>query len=841
MFNLSDITITRAEAEHLGILNGLGLLSEKTVFKNINEKILAELKKGNLIFRKSWRDGYKIKGVVYGAHNYVSANPYQGANAYMINLCNLLNKTNYQSFLTPKQIKERGGTLSKNAPAFPVWAFIKGTKTVVDEQTNEEYTYHMKGVVSYLVYPIEFTENVKPIKRKETEVSSEQFLIKAETIIANMPKAPDIKKGGDRAYYSPSGDYVQMPHKAAFNSLNEYYSVLFHELVHSTGHKKRIGRDLTGGKGTTKYALEELIAELGAAYLCGITGIDYYTINNSAAYLKSWSSVLQKEINANPRFLLRAVYSATKSAKYIIGETIVKTAKQKNMKKQDNTLGCNSDFGFLFIKEYAEMHGKTITANDIEIFIDKLAMAISKKQITKAHPYKKEINDISSKLYNLHSSLGSNESIKISISNLQFYKNILEKELSGLGFIPFIIGAAAGKLIDHFIEGKLKKATGSDSKGTHGLSGVKKKFPIKVGKIGKPLINNAEVPSGNIYLEKGNSKFGFEHILKRHSKELKLLNLNAESFAKWLCDNYTHIYYQPKTKTHLVVHDIGKAYALVMALKSNNRKNYFTIITEGARKSKELKKYQLVWKRTPNPVFPPTGLGSASMYNRLQTSGNHRGVLAPKQIETSKNKTKILKTSKSSKSLEGVMTVTQAINSKFDLIGLDGDYLKLIGKACKPTSFFIFGPGGSGKSTLTIKFANYLSQRGNKILYVAGEQFGTPIFSEMLTRLKIVDSPNFVIVKNLDTMDSKGFDFIAIDSKDSLNFELEDFKQHRQKHPKLSYIILSQATKDGGFTGSEKWRNEVDTIIYCENLIAYTNRDKNRWGGSWQKEIFKIK
>lgn len=190
--------------------------------------------------------------------------------------------------------------------------------------------------------------------------------------------------------------------------------------------------------------------------------------------------------------------------------------------------------------------------------------------------------------------------------------------------------------------------------------------------------------------------------------------------------------------------------------------------------------------------------------------------------------------------LSGVMSVTQAINGKFDLIGLDGNYLKLIGEACRPTSFFIYGPGGSGKSTFTVLFSNYLAQKNNKVLYVAGEQFGTPVFSKMLTRLNIIDTQNFAIVKDLNTVSPKDFDFIAIDSKDSLNFYLENFIAMRKQFPHLSFVILSQGTKSGSFTGSEKWRNEVDTLLYCENLRVHSNLDKNRWGGSAEFDILKL-
>jgi predicted ATP-dependent serine protease len=133
-----------------------------------------------------------------------------------------------------------------------------------------------------------------------------------------------------------------------------------------------------------------------------------------------------------------------------------------------------------------------------------------------------------------------------------------------------------------------------------------------------------------------------------------------------------------------------------------------------------------------------------------------------------------------------------------------------------------------------------LAKQGNRVLYVAGEQHNTPVMTGMLGRLKITDFKNFGIVKKIGNKDLNNFDVLVIDSKDSLDFSLEDFKQLRDRYPHLSFVILSQATKTGGFTGTEKWRNEVDTLIYCESLLAFTNRDKNRWGGSSEVQILSL-
>lgn len=187
-----------------------------------------------------------------------------------------------------------------------------------------------------------------------------------------------------------------------------------------------------------------------------------------------------------------------------------------------------------------------------------------------------------------------------------------------------------------------------------------------------------------------------------------------------------------------------------------------------------------------------------------------------------------------------IQSIGEVKKMEFDLIGLDNLYLELIGEACRPTSFLIYGPGGSGKSTFTLLFGNYMAQKGNRVLYVAGEQKDTPVFTKMVNRLKIQDSKNLGFVKRVENHDLNNYDILVIDSKDSINYTLEDFIKQREQYPHLSFVILSQATKNGGFTGTEKWRNEVDSLIFCEKMMAYTNRDKNRWGGSSEIKILDL-
>lgn len=98
-----------------------------------------------------------------------------------------------------------------------------------------------------------------------------------------------------------------------------------------------------------------------------------------------------------------------------------------------------------------------------------------------------------------------------------------------------------------------------------------------------------------------------------------------------------------------------------------------------------------------------------------------------------------------------------------------------------------------------------MAKKSNTILYVAGEQFGTPVFEKTLIRLGIKKHQNLTVVRNMEALNPANFDIVVLDSKDSLVIEIGEFKELLKKFPKQSFIILSQGTKAGDFTGSEKW------------------------------------
>lgn len=164
--------------------------------------------------------------------------------------------------------------------------------------------------------PKKFQPTPEAEVEEETEPAFDP-IAEAEAILAGYTEV-EIRHGGDRAYYSPGGDYIGMPERHQFERAEAYYSTAFHECGHSTGHRSRLARpDLMESHhfGDTSYSKEELTAEMTAAMLCGIAGIENATIDNSAAYLQHWVAKLRDE----PKWLVQAAAQAQKAADWILG------------------------------------------------------------------------------------------------------------------------------------------------------------------------------------------------------------------------------------------------------------------------------------------------------------------------------------------------------------------------------------------------------------------------------------------------------------------------------------------------------------------------------------------
>jgi antirestriction protein ArdC len=275
------------------------------VYEVITSRILEQLESGVVPWRRPW--------TMVDSKNVATGKKYRGVNS--ITLPGGL-------FATFKQVKALGGHVKKGAHGFPVvfFSFPSGKEGEEEHEEETEKKGRTAPIIRYYhVFRVEDCEGLElePIKGDEDKTTSIET---AETIVQEMPNRPTIiEKSSGEAYYCPSTDTVQIPDRNQFSRIEEFYSTLFHELSHSTGHADRLGRKTrpaAAAFGSSNYGKEELVAEFGASFLCGAAKIDNTTIKNSASYIDSWKRV----IKADSKLVLQAAGQAQRAADYILGK-----------------------------------------------------------------------------------------------------------------------------------------------------------------------------------------------------------------------------------------------------------------------------------------------------------------------------------------------------------------------------------------------------------------------------------------------------------------------------------------------------------------------------------------
>lgn len=272
------------------------------IYDSITDRITALLEQGTVPWHKPW----KIKTGL--PRNLASKKQYRGINVF------LLITMGYESpfWLTFRQAASLGGNVRKGEKACPV-VFWKQLK-IEDEKTDEPKKIPLLRF--YHVFNVAQCEGLA----LAPEAPQSNVLSKPDEIVANMSEPPAIQHGMIRASYSPRIDQVDMPARERFDHEGGYYSTLFHELIHSTGHEKRLKRTTlteSMGYGSNPYCKEELIAEMGAAFLCGHAEIADRTIESSAAYIRHWIEQLQND----KTLIVQAAAQAQKAADLILGRT----------------------------------------------------------------------------------------------------------------------------------------------------------------------------------------------------------------------------------------------------------------------------------------------------------------------------------------------------------------------------------------------------------------------------------------------------------------------------------------------------------------------------------------
>ncbi len=285
----------------------MAIAIKRDLYAQVTARILAELERGAAPWVKPWSAtaGQNVP------QNAVSNRPYSGCNVILLWL------TRGQGwptprFLTFKQAQEAGGNVRKGEHGTKVY-FVKQLR-ISESKDGEEAERLVPMLREYTVFNVAQCEGLPPkivegkaqrVRNPDTrDALADEFL---------AASGATIREGHGEAYYAPGQDFISLPAFAAFRGADHFYNVAFHELTHWTGHKSRLDRDLKGRFAERAYAAEELIAELGAAFLAAEFSFDGDV--RHAGYIETWIGLLRSD----KRAFFTAASKAQAAADYLRG------------------------------------------------------------------------------------------------------------------------------------------------------------------------------------------------------------------------------------------------------------------------------------------------------------------------------------------------------------------------------------------------------------------------------------------------------------------------------------------------------------------------------------------
>jgi antirestriction protein ArdC len=288
-------------------------MSSSTVYQIVTDEIIKKLEAGCVPWRKPW------VSAMGAARNLISGKPYRGINAFLLS-CSPFSSPFWVTF---KQALETGGNVRKGEKS-SIAVFFKDWEVERENADGDMTIAKIPVLRFYHVFNSEQCEKIdhKRLAEMQAEAANAPTfdpIAEAEAIVSGMPNAPTIAEDSQRAYYRPSTDSVHMPKRTMFSAIAEFYSTLFHELGHATGHASRLARKgivEAHGFGSDDYGQEELVAEMTAAFLCGEARISPPVIDNQAAYLANWLKAIRKD----SKMLVFAAGQAQKAADFILGK-----------------------------------------------------------------------------------------------------------------------------------------------------------------------------------------------------------------------------------------------------------------------------------------------------------------------------------------------------------------------------------------------------------------------------------------------------------------------------------------------------------------------------------------
>ena len=278
---------------------------KRDLYKEVTDQIVAALEQGTAPWTKPWNSGLGLP------ENATTGRAYRGINVLLLGISAAANKYPTDQWLTFKQALAAGVPVRKGEKATRIYFFKPLELKAKDEDRDDHNVTSDPRVIPLLreYYVFNVAQLSGPLPNAKA-VEVREFA--GDELLDEFLGATgaQISHGGDVACYIPSADAIRLPVREAFKSAPDYYATAVHELTHWTGHETRCKRDLSGAFGSSKYAFEELVAEMGSAFLCAEFGITARL--QHASYIANWIKVLQND----KRAVFRASSSAQKAADF---------------------------------------------------------------------------------------------------------------------------------------------------------------------------------------------------------------------------------------------------------------------------------------------------------------------------------------------------------------------------------------------------------------------------------------------------------------------------------------------------------------------------------------------
>ncbi len=306
----------RARGDRGGKPGEGGATSHANLYDEVTRRIIAELEEGRFPWVQPWGS---VGGAAPGMpRNALTARKYSGINILILWRTVIEQGWPSQSWLTFRQAVDAGGAVRKGEHGVTVVyadRFTPEAESEAGKALPREGADRPNGAIWFLkrftVFNVAQCDGLRAdLADDPAPLPEREIMPVAEEVIA--ASGVDFRVGGDRAFYAPEPDFVRVPPQPAFYDQINYYRTCLHELTHATGHASRLDRNLTTGFGTKDYAREELIAEMGSAFLCAALGI-VPTVRH-ADYVASWLDVLREDNRA----IFRAASAASKAADWIL-------------------------------------------------------------------------------------------------------------------------------------------------------------------------------------------------------------------------------------------------------------------------------------------------------------------------------------------------------------------------------------------------------------------------------------------------------------------------------------------------------------------------------------------